>query len=361
MATRNLTEPFILMRNNAVQSRHIYAEQNLTDIVALVESDSDVSNNVELKGMNNDAPPAWADALEETQYILSRLRVKIDSLVELHSKQLTRPTLDDTSQEERQMEQLTREIGRAFSNGYRQVQTIKSAGRHETKPAERRLANSAVMALSTALQELGLRYRTAQNHYLTQPLLICQCFMNITVYFIRAKSSLILSCYSKELHLCTLFKKVKSREERNNQFFAEDQSLLNSIATDSWVTELNEAAGNNWQKNEQRQDSVLLQLEEPEDRMKLAMEREDQIGSIVQSIADLKHIFKDLAVMVQDQGTILDRIDYNIEQTQVQVQEGYKQLKKADSYQKANKKLYCIVILAAAIILLSFLFVIFKT
>ncbi|XP_018393162.1 PREDICTED: syntaxin-16 [Cyphomyrmex costatus] len=322
MATRNLTEPFILMRNNAVQSRHIYAEQNLTDIVALVESDSDVSNNVELKGMNNDAPPAWADALEETQYILSRLRVKIDSLVELHSKQLTRPTLDDTSQEERQMEQLTREIGRAFSNGYRQVQTIKSAGRHETKPAERRLANSAVMALSTALQELGLRYRTAQNHYLTQ---------------------------------------VKSREERNNQFFAEDQSLLNSIATDSWVTELNEAAGNNWQKNEQRQDSVLLQLEEPEDRMKLAMEREDQIGSIVQSIADLKHIFKDLAVMVQDQGTILDRIDYNIEQTQVQVQEGYKQLKKADSYQKANKKLYCIVILAAAIILLSFLFVIFKT
>ncbi|KYQ54780.1 Syntaxin-16 [Trachymyrmex zeteki] len=322
MATRNLTEPFVLMRNNAMQSRHIYAEQNLTDIVALVESDSGESDNVELKGVDSDAPPAWADALEETQYILSRLRVKIDSLVELHSKQLTRPTLDDTSQEERQMEQLTREIGRAFSNGYRQVQTIKSAGRHEIKPAERRLANSAVMALSTALQELGLRYRTAQNHYLTQ---------------------------------------MKSREERNNQFFAEDQSLLNNIATDSWVTELNEAAGDYWPKNERRQDSVLLQLEEPEDRMKLAMEREEQIGSIVQSIADLKHIFKDLAVMVQDQGTILDRIDYNIEQTQVQVQEGYKQLKKADSYQKANKKLYCIVILAATIILLSFLFVIFKT
>jgi len=71
-------------------------------------------------------------------------------------------------QEERQMEQLTREIGRAFSSGYRQVQTIKSAGRHETKSAERRLAASAVMALSTALQELGLRYRAAQSHYLTR-------------------------------------------------------------------------------------------------------------------------------------------------------------------------------------------------
>lgn len=76
-----------------------------------------------------------------------------------------------------------------------------------------------------------------------------------------------------------------------------------------------------------------------------------------------KNIFlkQDLATMVQEQGTILDRIDYNIEQTQIQVQEGYKQLKKTDSYQRANKKLYCIVVLAGAIILVSFLFVVFKT
>lgn len=85
---------------------------------------------------------------------------------------------------------------------------------------------------------------------------------------------------------------MKSREERNNQFFAEDQSLLDNVANDSWLTELNEAAGDYWQKSGQRQDSVLLQLEESEDRMKLAMEREEQIGNIVQSIGDLKHIFK---------------------------------------------------------------------
>lgn len=85
---------------------------------------------------------------------------------------------------------------------------------------------------------------------------------------------------------------MKSREERNSQFFAEDQSFLDNVATDSWLTESNEATADYWQKNEQRQDSVLLQLEEPEDRVKLALEREEQIGSIVQSIADLKHIFK---------------------------------------------------------------------
>ncbi|KOC68964.1 Syntaxin-16 [Habropoda laboriosa] len=293
--------------------------------MALVASDSGTSDNVELKNINleNNAPPVWTDALEETQYILSRLRVKIESLVELHAKQLTRPTLDDTSQEERQMEQLIREIGRAFSNGYRQVQSIKTAVRHASRPAERQLAISAIMALSTALQELGLRYRSAQNHYLTQ---------------------------------------IKSREERSNQFFTEDQSIfLNNTATDTWLMESYEANSDSWYNTEQRQESVLLQLEDPEDRMKLTMEREEQIGNIVQSIVELRHIFKDLATMVQDQGTVLDRIDYNIEQTQVQVQEGYKQLKKADSYQRANRKLYCIVVLAGAIILVCFLFVVFKT
>ncbi|CAK9830441.1 Stx16 [Anthophora retusa] len=317
MAMRNLTEPFILMRNNALQSKHIYAEQNLSDRMALVGSDSGTSDNLELKNINleNNSPPVWIDALEETQYILSRLRDKIDSLVELHAKQLTRPTLDDTSQEERQMEQLIREIGRAFSNGYRQVQTIKTAARHAGRPAERQLAISAVMALSTSLQELGLRYRSAQNHYLTQ---------------------------------------IKSREERSNQFFTEDQSIfLTNAATDTWLMESYETNLDSSYNNEQRQESVLLQLEDPQDRMKLAVEREEQIGNIVQSIAELRHIFKDLASMVQDQGTILDRIDYNIEQTQVQVQEGYKQLKKADSYQRANKKLYCIVVLAGAIILMD--------
>lgn len=64
------------------------------------------------------------------------------------------------------MEQLTKEIGRAFSSAFRQVQIIKSAAKSETRPDEKRLANSAVMALSSALQDLGLRYRSAQQNYL---------------------------------------------------------------------------------------------------------------------------------------------------------------------------------------------------
>lgn len=60
------------------------------------------------------------------------------------------------------------------------------------------------------------------------------------------------------------------------------------------------------------------------------------------------------------QGTILDRIDYNVERTQIQVGQGFQQLQKADLYQRKNRKMVCILVLAAAIILMLFLLIIFK-
>ena len=41
-------------------------------------------------------------------------------------------------------------------------------------------------------------------------------------------------------------------------------------------------------------------------------ERDEEIVRIAKSIEELAAIFKELAVLVIDQGTILDRIDYNM-------------------------------------------------
>ena len=42
-------------------------------------------------------------------------------------------------------------------------------------------------------------------------------------------------------------------------------------------------------------------------------QRNQDIMEIAKSIEDLAIVFKELAVLVIDQGTILDRIDYNME------------------------------------------------
>lgn len=78
-----------------------------------------------------------------------------------------------------------------------------------------------------------------------------------------------------------------------------------------------------------------------------------QVIKISQSILELNTLFKDLASLVLDQGTILDRIDYNVEQSVFQIKSAYQNLQKAERYQK-NKKMHFIVILAgiAAFLLL---------
>lgn len=76
-------------------------------------------------------------------------------------------------------------------------------------------------------------------------------------------------------------------------------------------------------------DSQLAQITSNE---RAISQREKEISEIAKSINSLATIFKDLQTMVIDQGTILDRIDYNIEQTAVHVEAAHEELVKVVPY-----------------------------
>ena len=77
-------------------------------------------------------------------------------------------------------------------------------------------------------------------------------------------------------------------------------------------------------------------------------QREQEITNIVSSIHELTDIFKDLAQLITEQGSILDRIDYNIEMSVHSVADGRKQLEKAETYQKRSSKKMLILLLCMA-------------
>ena len=54
--------------------------------------------------------------------------------------------------------------------------------------------------------------------------------------------------------------------------------------------------------------------------------RDRELTEIAKSIASLAELFKDLSALVIDQGTLLDSIEYNIEQTAVQMSEAVLEL-----------------------------------
>lgn len=210
---------------------------------------------------------------------------------------------------------------------------------------EQRLTKNVVSCMLLSLQDVTYRFRASQTNYLKQ---------------------------------------LSSREERSNAFFEtpdfttidlnENNFTQNSNAVDTFDNFLKPAKQittdyfdqSDEQIDEYFQKSIsstqgrmtqqqLLLFEE--ENTKMAEHREKEVIKIVKSIVDLHDIFKDLAHMVQEQGTVLDRIDFNVEQTQTRVTEGYKQLQKAEMYQRKNRKMYCILILASVTLVMLVLLI----
>ncbi|XP_026508537.2 syntaxin-16 [Terrapene carolina triunguis] len=274
MATRRLTDAFLLLRNNAIQNRQLLAEQELDELaddrMALV---SGISLDPEAAVyVTKRLPPKWVDGVGEIQDDISRIKQKMKELASLHDKYLNRPTLDDSSEEEHAIEITTQEITQLFHRCQRAVQALQSRSRNCTEQEERVLRN-IVSCLAQSLQDLSTNFRHAQSDYL---------------------------------------KRMKNREERSKHFFdtsvplmddGEDSTLYDRGFTDDQLVLV-------------EQNSLMVE------------EREREIRQIVQSISDLNEIFRDLGSMIVEQGTVLDRIDYNVEQSCVKTEEGLKQLHK---------------------------------
>merc|ERR1719321_2039497 len=86
-------------------------------------------------------------------------------------------------------------------------------------------------------------------------------------------------------------------------------------------------------------------------------QRDQEISAIAKSIEELATIFKELAVLVIDQGTILDRIDYNMEQVVERTKKGMKELKQAEKYSKSTRPLKCIFCLVVLIVIMVIILV----
>lgn len=79
-------------------------------------------------------------------------------------------------------------------------------------------------------------------------------------------------------------------------------------------------------------------------------QREREIEDIATGIIELSNIFQELQSMVIDQGTLLDRIDYNIERVGEEVKGAEKELKVATNYQRRSVKRKIMLLLLICIV-----------
>lgn len=219
-------------------------------------------------------PPDWLARVSDIQHDIQKIQGRMTELSELHKKHLL-PGFDDRNDEEHAVEVLTADITKIF---HQANVKIKKIGTEEKLTGEERQVKTNIQsALASQLQELSTKFRTNQKTYLQ-----------------------------------TL--QARARKGKTGSGF------INFEETD--VDEYEDRGFS---------EQALAEAQGMEARVS---QREKDIKLIAKSITELAEIFKDLNVLVIDQGTILDRIDYNLEQAKADIEVAVDTIGKASDLQK---------------------------
>ncbi|KAB2005962.1 hypothetical protein ERO13_D11G281500v2 [Gossypium hirsutum] len=231
-------------------------------------------------------PPAWVDVSEEIASNVQRARVKMNELAKAHAKALM-PSFGDGKEDQQNIEALTTEITNLLKKSEKKLlQKLSAAGPSEDSNVRKNVQRQ----LATDLQNLSMELRKKQSTYL------------------KCLRQQMEDAADLEMNL------------NGNRPKEEDDDLDDMIFSEHQMARL-------------KQSEVYT------------VEREREIQQIVESVNELAQIMKDLSVLVIDQGTIVDRIDYNIQNVATTVEEGLKQLQKAERTQKQGGMVMCATVL----------------
>ncbi|KDP23421.1 hypothetical protein JCGZ_23254 [Jatropha curcas] len=228
-------------------------------------------------------PPAWVDVSEEIAANVQRARTKMTELSKAHAKALM-PSFGDGKEDQRMIESLTQEITNLIKKSEKKLQRLSAAGPSEDSNVRKNVQRS----LATDLQNLSMELRKKQSTYL---------------------------------------KRLGQQKEGHDGVDLEMN--LNGSRARMDDENLDDMVFNEYQMSKLKKSEAFT------------VEREREIQQVVESVNELAQIMKDLSVLVIDQGTIVDRIDYNIQNVATTVEEGLKQLQKAERTQKHGGMVMC--------------------
>jgi syntaxin 16 len=307
--SRNLTDKFLRFRNQAKDTGGFGYSASREDLArekasarlldAAIGSSSGGASDGALggiAGMSSTLPPAWVDFSEEASADIAAIKDKLRELSSAHAKALL-PTFDDVGgAEDHVVEVVTNEITRLFKRCEGRLRRLGERAADGADAEETRVVKNVQTKLATEAHRLSVVFRKTQKEYL---------------------------------------QRLQQQEGRGPGGAGVDDIFANAGAR---------------AEHDDVDPGFSAQQMRRVDRVEAhSYERDREVMHILQSVNDLAGVMKDLSVLIIDQGTVLDRIDYNCEMVAVTVEEGRKQLAKAEDYQKNSRLILCIYFLAAMV------------
>ena len=130
------------------------------------------------------------------------------------------------------------------------------------------------------------------------------------------------------------------RNLQNNyiKFLKDDEDETDTLINDSNNDQFNLIENEEESRNiENYSKQILQQTQIHSSNSQFLQAREREISKLAMGILEISTIFKEMESMVIDQGSVLDRIDYNIANTAQDLKSSDKELIKAQGYQKEQQ------------------------
>jgi syntaxin 16 len=237
--------------------------------------------------------PFWVDMVKNVEGQVKTIEDLIEKLHEAHKNRLMVRFDDETdSARDREIDKLTNEITKTFNYAKNQLEQIGKSGNGGDEDA---VCKNVQKTIASRLQHLSLSFRKSQKQYLSR---------------------------------------LKLQKSGKSPIFLDDNEDEESRGANSGVV---------------LSEGELLVLEENQINLR---ERDKEIQKIADSIGELATIFRELAVLVIEQGTILDRIDYNMDMVVDSTKHAVEELKKTEQIQKQARPQKCIFVLVIIIFVL---------
>ncbi|KXS95261.1 hypothetical protein AC578_9462 [Pseudocercospora eumusae] len=284
-------------------------DEERAGLMSNLESDGDAVIEMDV------LPPRWLDIQDEVSQTLADIAGKMKRLDQMHAKHVL-PGFDDESvkaKEEREIEGLTQDITKDFVTCQKSIRRIDRMVQEQHQQsggvlssADATMAKNLKMSLASRVGEVSTLFRKKQSTYL---------------------------------------KKMRSLGGMSTPLDRSSTPLAQNPYTDPAMMES--------ESDRSAAQSTLLQTAQVRRRGMMDSQidqREREIEKIAQGVIDLSNIFQEIQTMVIDQGTVLDRIDYNVERTAEHVKEAEKELKVATGYQKRSTKRKIILLLVLIVV-----------
>ena len=133
--------------------------------------------------------------------------------------------------------------------------------------------------------------------------------------------------YNIKMYLVSKIQNFTNEFRKNEQQYLQYLKEMGCLTAGSNDINTNESINNNI--DNEKQNFLYTQEDDINSQIK---KRDEDITILSKSIEELSGIFKDLQNVVQEQGTILDRIDYNINISYENTQKGLNSIKKAEEH-----------------------------